>query len=80
VPDNRKEYDVMVRVSYAYENMQGDTRKSWSTWIGTCKSSDPSTIPNWVASEVIELNPGEPIKRMLFTEISSHTITEVKNV
>jgi hypothetical protein len=78
--DDRKEYDVMVRVAYSYENMYGDVRESWTTWVGSCKSNQPSSLPQFVATEAVKFDPGEDIKRVLFTEISSYTITEVKDV
>lgn len=80
MPPKHKKYDVMVRVNFSYENMSGDIRNAWATWIGNCKSSDPTTIPNWIATEIIKFNPGEPVARIIFSEIASHTIIEVDNV
>jgi hypothetical protein len=74
-----KKYDVMVRVAYSYENEYGDTRSSWTVWIGECKSRDKKSIAEWVASEVIEFDPGEKIKRVIHSEISNYTITEVND-
>jgi len=76
----QKQYDVMVQVQFTWENEYGDERKTWATNIGTYGSSDPDSLPEWIASNHITCEPPGPekVKRILFSEISCYTITEVK--
>lgn len=78
--DMTKQYDVMVRVNYSYENEYGDRRDSWAVSVGLVTSENPGTIEemiDWCASQM-EFNPGEPVKRIIFTEVALYTVNEVK--
>jgi hypothetical protein len=72
----------MVRVDFVWENEYGDERQTWATNIGQYSSNAPETLPNWIAANHIKLEPvnGEVVKKVLFSEISCYTITEVENV
>lgn len=75
-----KKYDVIVRVDYTWVNEYGDERKNWVTNIGQYRSTDPDSLPEWIAANEIKFDPPgtEKVAQVLFSEISCYTITEVK--
>jgi len=73
-----KKYDVMVRVEFTWENEYGDERKTWATNIGQYTSNAPETLPEWIAANHVTCDPpGEKVAKVLFSEVSCYTITEV---
>lgn len=77
-----KIYTMMVRVEFTWENEYGDERQNWVTHVGSYYSSAPETLPNYIASNHVVLEPenGEKVSRVLFSEVTQHTILEVKSV
>lgn len=74
-----KKYDTMVRVEFTWENEYGDERTTWATNIGQYTSNDPDSLPEHIAANDIHFSPpnGENARRVLFSEITQYTITEV---
>ena len=77
--DNVKTYDTMVRVEFTWENEHGDERTTWATNIWQYSSNNPDSLPNYIAAHHMKFQPpaGENVKRVLFSEVTQYTITEV---
>lgn len=75
-----KRYDAMVRVEYTWENEFGTEHTTWVTHMGVYFSDSPDSLPEYIAAHHMKFTPpnGEKVKRMLFSEITQHTLTEVK--
>lgn len=73
-----RQYDVIVRVDYSYENEQGDVRHAFMSNCGLATTSHETIeeLVEWCAQQG-RFNPGEPIKRVLHSEVTLYTVNEV---